>query len=63
MIDTLDKMLELMLSMQKDMDKVFAQGMQGKWRAAAARIRRDSVTLAKLSKQFRKESIAAAKNM
>lgn len=58
MIDTLTKMQELLTIMQSDMEKV---KNSPKWKAAAQRIRKNSIEFGKLAKQFRKESIAEAK--
>lgn len=58
MIDTLTKMQELLTVMQSDMEKV---KNSSKWKAAAQRIRKNSIEFGKLAKQFRRESIAEAK--
>lgn len=58
MIDTLTKMQELLTIMQSDMEKV---KNSSKWKAAAQRIRKNSIEFGKLAKQFRRESIAESK--
>ena len=58
MIDTLIKMQDLLNTMTSDMEKV---KNSPKWKAAAQRIRKNSIEFGKLAKQFRRESIAESK--
>lgn len=58
MIDTLTKMQDLLNTMISDMEKV---KNSTKWKAAAQRIRKNSIEFGKLAKQFRRESIAESK--
>ena len=51
-------MQDLLNAMTSDMEKV---KNSPKWKAAAQRIRKNSIEFGKLAKQFRKESIAESK--